>query len=162
PQDPHGGRGPARPSAASGPSAHKSPSLGCCLCTVYPLTTVDFIDNHRLSMKHSAFMFLGGDDLMAEFSVNVSRGAGCLDEVASALAEARIESVACACAADREGIATFSVPGAVVAAQRSIPGVRAEETRAPVLTIKVANEAGCLSRVTSTFSEAGVIIASLA
>jgi hypothetical protein len=99
---------------------------------------------------------------MAEFSVNVSRGAGCLDQVVSALAGARIESVACACPADREGIATFSVPGAAAEAQRSVRGVGAEETGTPVLTVKVANEPGCLSRVTSSLSEAGVIIASLA
>jgi hypothetical protein len=99
---------------------------------------------------------------MPEFSIKVSRSAGCLDQVASALAGVRIESAACACAADREGIATFSLPDESTETKQALQRVKPEETRSSVLHIKVPNEAGCLSRVTSVLSEAGVTIASLA
>ena len=92
---------------------------------------------------------------MAEYSVRVTSKVGCLDKVADSLKTARINSVACACDGG-DGFATFSVADKVKLA------ADARESAAPVLHINVRNEAGCLSKVTSTLSQAGVTIGSLA
>ena len=92
---------------------------------------------------------------MAEYSVRVTSKAGCLDKVADSLKGARVTSAACACAGG-DGFATFSVDEKVKLT------ADAKETGTPVLHIAVRNEAGCLSRVTSALSQAGVTIGSLA
>lgn len=98
---------------------------------------------------------------MAEYSVRVSSKVGCLDSIADSLtkANAQVNSVACACAGG-EGFATFSVEKKV---KLDVPGI-AKDTAASisVLNVNVRNEAGCLSRVTSALSQAGVTIGSLA
>lgn len=96
---------------------------------------------------------------MAEYSVRVSSKVGCLDSIADSLtkANAQINSVACACAGG-DGFATFSVEKKVkldVPLAKDAPGLS-------VLHVNVRNEAGCLSRVTSALTQAGVTIGSLA
>lgn len=95
---------------------------------------------------------------MAEFSVRVSSKIGCLDSIAESFAKAntQIHSVACACSGG-DGFATFSVAKKV-----KIDLAATKETDAAVLHVNVRNEAGCLSRVTSALSHAGVTIGSLA
>lgn len=98
---------------------------------------------------------------MKQFSVRVSPKVGCIDKVADTLFErgVHVESLACACEAG-EGLATFSVSDKEPL--KSLADIGAKETGIPVLHINVRNEAGCLSRVTSALSHAGVAVGSLA
>jgi hypothetical protein len=100
---------------------------------------------------------------MAEFSVAVSQEVGCLDGVADRLAreEIQIESLACLCGGEAS-VANFSVPESARSKAEALQELGARETGSPVLHIKVPNELGCLSRVTSAFSQAGVNLNSLA
>lgn len=96
-----------------------------------------------------------------QFSVPVTRDVGCLDDITERLGRGgvEIESLACLCR-EGDGVATFSVPEGTV--EQDLGDLRAEETGISVLQVKVPNEAGCLSQVTSAFSRAGVTIGSLA
>ena len=96
---------------------------------------------------------------MAEYSVRVSSKVGCLDSIAESLtkANAQINSVACACAGG-EGFATISVEKKL---KLDVP-IAKEAGSVSVLNVNVRNEAGCLSRVTSALTQAGVTIGSLA
>jgi len=98
------------------------------------------------------------EDLMAEYSVRVTSKVGCLDKVADTLTKtgAQINSLACACQGG-DGFATFSLAKSV-----KLDIADAKETGISVLHVNVRNEAGCLSRVTSALSQAGVAIGSLA
>jgi len=95
---------------------------------------------------------------MAQFSVRVRSGAGCLDRVTDALRSAHVTSMACACEGAAEGLATFSVRETDL----NLGGITATEAVIPALHVSVRNEAGCLSRVTSSLSRAGASIGSLA
>jgi len=94
---------------------------------------------------------------MSEYSVRVSSKLGCLDKVADSLSKAgaQVNSLACACEGG-DGFATFSL------AKEVKLDIDAKATGIPVLHVNVRNEAGCLSRVTSALSRAGVTIGSLA
>lgn len=95
-----------------------------------------------------------------EFSVRVTHGVGCLEKVTNALTDAgvQIHSASCACSGG-DGFAAFSVSEIQPDALKSIG---AEVSATPILNVHVRNEAGCLSRVTSSLSSAGVTIGSLA
>lgn len=95
---------------------------------------------------------------MGEYSVRVSSKVGCLDKVADTLTKsgAQINSLACACGGG-DGFATFSLAKSV-----KLDLAEAKESEISTLHVNVRNEAGCLSRVTSAFSKAGVTIGSLA
>jgi acetolactate synthase small subunit len=98
---------------------------------------------------------------MAEFAVRVSREAGCLDNLVGRLGkeQVQIESLACACSGVEEAVASFSVVEPErLSGLEDIGGRRAESS---VLHVKVPNTAGCLARVTTPLSEAGVNISSL-
>jgi hypothetical protein len=95
---------------------------------------------------------------MAQFSLRVRSEAGCLDRVAEALQSAHVTSMACACEAGAQGFATFSVREADV----TLGGITHTEAPIPILQVSVRNEAGCLSRVVTSLSRAGVSVGSLA
>lgn len=103
---------------------------------------------------------------MAEFSARLSCAAGCLDAVASALesTEARLESLACLSQDGAEGVVTFSLEegGRQSVSADASKRLDLRETGASVLQVKVPNRAGCLSQVTTSLSNAGVTIGSLA
>ncbi|MBV9327150.1 MAG: hypothetical protein JO352_25630 [Chloroflexi bacterium] len=102
---------------------------------------------------------------MPQYSLRLSDRAGCLDEFAKAATEVglRIQNLACACG-ERDVIATFSLQESehdVAQLASAIQRVGAQQAEAPVLNFQVANRAGCLERVVTPFSQAGVRIQSL-
>jgi len=101
---------------------------------------------------------------MAQFTGRLACSAGCLDSVASALeaAGARVQSLACLSQAADEGVVTFSVADTERLSDEALGDFGARDTGVPVLQVKVPNAVGCLGQVTSAFSQAGVVIDSLA
>lgn len=98
---------------------------------------------------------------MSEFAVEVSRGAGCLDRIVGRLGQeqVQIESVACACSGTERAVASFSV--AEPERLKGLEDLGGRPAESSILHVKVPNERGCLGRVTTPLSEAGVSISSL-
>jgi hypothetical protein len=95
---------------------------------------------------------------MSQLTAKVTSAVGCLDKLAEPLKNARINSAACACEA-KDGFATFSVDAKD---EQLLQKFSATVASIPVLHVSVRNEAGCLSQVLSSFSQAGASIAHLA
>jgi acetolactate synthase small subunit len=98
---------------------------------------------------------------MPEFAIRVSRAPGCLDNVVGRLGkeQVQVESLACACSGVEEAVASFSV--AEPERLRGLEDIGGRPAESSILHVKVPNTAGCLGRVTTPLSEAGVNIDSL-
>lgn len=95
---------------------------------------------------------------MSQLTARVNTEVGCLDRLAEPLKNARISAAACACEGG-SGFATFAVDEKDA---QALAKFHAGVTAIPVLHVSVRNEAGCLSRVLSSFTQAGASIGSLA
>jgi hypothetical protein len=95
---------------------------------------------------------------MSQLTAKVTAAVGCLDKLAEPLKQARISSAACACEG-KDGFATFSVDAKD---EQLLQKFNATVASIPVLHVSVRNEAGCLTQVLSSFSQAGASIAHLA
>jgi hypothetical protein len=93
-----------------------------------------------------------------QLTARVTAEVGCLDKLAEPLRHSHINSAACACEG-KEGFATFAVEDKDAQLLRKF---NAKVIDVPVLHVNVRNEAGCLSRVLSSFSLAGASVGSLA
>jgi hypothetical protein len=95
---------------------------------------------------------------MSQLTAKVTAAVGCLDKIAEPLKQARISSAACACEG-KDGFATFSVDAKD---EQLLHKFNAAIASTPVLHVNVRNEAGCLSHVLTSFSQAGASVAHLA
>ncbi len=73
--------------------------------------------------------------------------------------DVQIESLACACSGAEEAVASFSV--AEPERLSGLEELRGRPAESSILHVKVPNARGCLARVTTPLSEAGVTISSV-
>lgn len=97
---------------------------------------------------------------MAQFSVRLENRAGCLDSLVESLERAHVQSFACSCVGET-ATAQFSVAESSEAA-RAVSSIAAQEVEAPVINLRVANRAGCLSEALLPLARAGVRFHSVA
>lgn len=91
---------------------------------------------------------------MAQYSVRLENRAGCLDRLVESLDRAQVRSFACACTADAT-TTVFSVDEES-SDMEGLQSVGAERDETPVIHLRVANRAGCLSEALLPLSRAGV------